>query len=462
MFLAILAVIAVCLLICRAFDSIELALLAGLLFPAFVQFRIYHDPLVGFGGFVPGVVLLNFTAMLLLDALLRPQARTLPLSFAYAIVFLLAVWSYEISIALAPIHGLIAWKRQGLRSKQFLISFLIVLVIALVSALLPRLGRSVAYAGTQVGSPGLFGRTLFLQLLGVAPFSFTWAAPAAVRDARPDLGIVAFFFAISRLVLWLAPRSSSGLPRGLILFGFLLFAAPGLPVAVSSKYQGELSLGLAYLPVFVSSLGAMVMGAGLLQACRKSEAASWALAGVIAIVASFAYAENAVVCRILAEAFSEPRSFESRALARGVLDRVPVEAGLVVGSQPRLDSLQPGWNWYDWNRPAFFTMHSAARPRFVVVESVAHMTGLIDEAATSQWWQSVNHSELWFFASSAEHKTAWSVQIERNSDGLYQTLGEARIYTEQQANSAVWEITPLVVPPGTDPNKVLVQVKNSQ
>ena len=116
--LVLLAIALTSLLVKRMFESIDLALGMAALLPMLIQLRAYHDPILAFGGFLAGVTILNVVSLLALEWAVR--SRQWAGFVVSALTYLLALWSYEVSYLLLPIHVLIAVRGRFATNSRFL------------------------------------------------------------------------------------------------------------------------------------------------------------------------------------------------------------------------------------------------------------------------------------------------------------------------------------------------------
>lgn len=450
--LVMLAALLMAVLVRRLFGSTELAILSTALLPVLLQFRAYHDPILGFGGFIPGVLILNVLSLLALEAAGRTgRGRYYVLS---GTAYVLALWSYELSYFIIPLHVLIAHRLGVLRRPAFLATVGVALCLGLVTTLYARHSGSADYAGTQVGELGArFWRTLVVQLAGALPFSYTWAASPETRAAVPS-PVAVMIFVVGYLVVFSTIRGVQiADARGVLVFAAVLLIGPAIPVAASAKYQRELHLGLAYLPVFASVLGLALAGATVLVRARLNSVAKGALALLAALAAAWTHAENSATCQRIAAAFDWPRGVATRALQRGLFSATESGAGVIVGGTLALDSIQPGWNWYAWDQPAFFRMHAENQPEWVLRDGLVRLRGGTEQRWTSDWWQGASTRPMYFLQYEATQRSgrAMMAPVERSDtlDGL-RTVGPTRLYLES-ANGA-WRLIELDLV-GSDPRQ---------
>ena len=271
------------------------AALAVVLGATWMQFRIYHDSMISFAGLMQLVTAL-VTASLWCFARYLDDGRRRDLVFAVALFFV-ACGTYEIAYALCLAHiGLAFAKRRGRAAFRAVAPFVgVASLFVLATLVLRRVDNAVA-VGYTVGSggPWIVLRTYAEQLISPLPAMSIVADPTITGD--PDRGElfasiwrgVAAAGAVAVLGVALARHRARWSPIVAVGAGFYL--APPMLLSFAGKYQTELSLGTAYLPVLMQVFGLAILvtaafGALLELATRRSRAM---VAGVIAAAAAFA------------------------------------------------------------------------------------------------------------------------------------------------------------------------------
>lgn len=453
-----LAVFALAALFVRRLEASRvLGLWAVALGAAFLQLRSYHDPVLGFGGQMQGIFALNLGAALCLDEALRRRSR----AFAAlgGALYLLALWSYELSFLLAPLLVLVALQHRE-RSALVVAPFVVALAVGVGTTAWALSHDAGAYQGTRVGGLEPVLRTLAMQLWGTVPLTD--------QRVRPTLSLtpwtvalvalyVAGFALLARLTRWESLRAS----RWAWAAAALLFIAPALPIAISAKYQQELRWGLAYLPTFVSRFGlSMLVVLAVVQLpWGQVRTRGFVLAVLAGITAGLQHAANAETCRAIAREAALPRSFEERALARGWMEGLPRPSGLIVTFTHDLERVQPGWAWYNWDHPAFYLQHAGVNPGWVLAQGLVRRADLSEAYLAPNDWETLDTRELWalHYELAAGGGFGWLAPVERTPDGALRPRGPVRIYAE---GLAALELAPsLVVTLPTDRPWARVEVE---
>jgi hypothetical protein len=134
-----------------------------------------------------------------------------------------------------------------------------------------------------------------------------------------------------------SPRVAQEPQLGLLLaVGLLLFVLPGVPIALSPKYQTIVKLGLGYLPVYLQYFGTALLGvAGLLWLMRTFPrrkslwGTSLLLANLSVALITFDTNRN-VVDTFNADAYLCQRRILEAAFQAGLCDRIPEGATLML------------------------------------------------------------------------------------------------------------------------------------
>lgn len=245
------------------------ALMGVTVVPLLFQFRLYHDPILSFAGFVPaffGLVLLSMWAFTV--NLKYSNKSALFISF---IAFNIALYMYEVALPLVLIFPLLAWSNIDSQSKWVALRktwpLLAAAAIALVLNIIARIMKEPGphgYTGTTLNLEWIpVVKTFIKQMVGAFPLSYRAFDPSGlfrqttIDYMAPD---VAILFVGSALTLWLLFRRLSFTPTtALCLIGGVIFLAPATLIAISKKYQGELELGLGYVPVYIQYFGLVII-----------------------------------------------------------------------------------------------------------------------------------------------------------------------------------------------------------
>ena len=359
---------------------------AMLSIPILIQFRGYQDPVTGFYSLMQVILLeLMLTAYFLLRYLRENRKKFLWFGL---LSFFCGLMTYEVCFPFILMIPVIAWfeTRDRKKTVQVCIPYGILFVGTLTAALIVRnrLIQGTPYSGIAFHFDVLkILKTYGLQLLAGLPLSYyfftrsiaimgnVYPAAEVFSDRAWDilchaeaadwllaLGIVSLFSLILKREKENQKDTSMRLLAGIGLSFWLL---PGMTIALSDRYQGQIVPGLGYLPVYLE-----YFGVGILALCLVREGyrrirsnslksvISLLIASGLAIGFVFNSQNNRSVIELLNRSFLYPRQASESALRNGLADFLPAEAQLV--------SLNPdNYLWEaNWDRkglyPEFYTV----------------------------------------------------------------------------------------------------------
>jgi len=335
--------------------ALVVVLAAGL-----VQFRWYHDPVLGYNGSVQwSVILLGLT---LLAWLRWDEGRGRGWLAAALAGWTACILFYDANLTfLAVVLAVVVARRPALpRAARAIAPFAAIAVLYVAAALLLRRTGSSAAAGYEAGvDPAALVETYLVTLLGALPASYAlWDPSGLMGDfTAAELLAGAWRGALVGVLVgalaWAAARRPGLLTRragvALLLVGAALWLAPSALVALAVKYQQELVPGQAYLTVLPQTLGVamlLALGAASLAAAagRRSRAAGAGVALLAAGAVGLAVgATGTANLRVVANEYPtlRTRALLNDALRAGLVDPLPYRA-TVVG-------LQRDLNWYPIN-----------------------------------------------------------------------------------------------------------------
>lgn len=282
------------------------ACLAGCLTLMLIQLRAYHDPILSFFGLLQWLMAGVLLSLLALDMYLaRRRGAWLALSI---LLYLGCLLLYEASYPLFLLHGLLIWRRRPeFRSWLRTVSpFVKVAVFCVFMSVLLRWLHPVDYsvrtdstAHYQMNlAPCPFVTTLLRQTSGALPLSYFLADPAGLFAPvkRPRALVhwigrwdVAAVMITALVICLLSLRRESETetegdehrPRPdwtlTTLLGLLLAFLPAVAIALTCRYQNEIDIGKAYVPVYLQYFG---IGLLLASAIQFLTTRGWPGAGV--------------------------------------------------------------------------------------------------------------------------------------------------------------------------------------
>ena len=402
--------------------NIRASLLAVLLVIVSLQFRVQYDGLFQFSLQQPSIMILLFlSAICFILGLRNNQWQYILMS---AILYLGVMLVYETMLLFWPLFALVILIERP--KGQWLYLFSSAVMPSLVALNLLRL-RQVA-TGTTDGytsnfSFGPLSQTFFKQSIGTLPLSYSSIRPPNFLLTFPsylDASSPKWWF-IALCIVIVAVNSLSHLPSlnqrtigCMALLGLLIWLAPALVVAQTTRWQGELALGNTYITSFQGVFGFSIL---LLAGCSyisthhlkmpKAIVSGLFMVVVLLVVlaGSSVLVNNSRVIDQYKPGYLWPRdSFES-SIEDGVFGKVP-EGSKVLAltgewwfnaplvswfGGPKLTSLDSPMNSTEWancvaspetcldRRGYSYVMNSYGRfpnePRVVMVGKIEKMTG---------------------------------------------------------------------------------------
>jgi hypothetical protein len=270
--------------------SRSLCLLSMLIAPLFFQIRMYHDPIVSFNLLMQVVFLFVISSMISFIYYLRNGEKKYLVSSLF--LYLLSLLTYEVTYPLFILYFLIIYTNSGNKgfnyslrlSAPFIFLSLLCISIPFISRIyfgVPLAGAPAYATATDPGEafksiyvPNLNLREYIIalakQTIAAFPLSYAYYAGLRQIDLRSYFSRIIIFIAslyfLSYLIISNAvvnelfvQRKSEFNAKLFSIFGLFLLILPGVLVALSPKYQYELSWGTGYLPVYISYFGLMII-----------------------------------------------------------------------------------------------------------------------------------------------------------------------------------------------------------
>lgn len=353
----------------RLTGSSRYGMLAALVVPLLFQFRYYHDPILGFRFLMQVLFLFLIGSLLCLDHYL--QNRKLGALGLSLLFYILGALTYEVMYVAFVVHALLVYYRTT-GPRRVLVASVRALPFALTAVAFVLLAVGLRkYFGVPVHAsaaapstpyrmnldPVLYLTTLAKQTVAALPLSYFLLGRyfQIVRAHISGLdwaGVVMLAFGCTALFYLLLsgsrPRRGeqavevhAGLrPFHLAGLGSLMAIFPGLLVALSPRYQSELTWGLGHLPVYVAAFGVglvVVAGfRGLAELYPRSKRffrlSVGSLAVVLGLVASVNYVSNSTVVAQLGHDYRHSREVLEEGLRHGLGSELPAGADVFVSS----------------------------------------------------------------------------------------------------------------------------------
>jgi membrane protease YdiL (CAAX protease family) len=239
-------------------------------------------------------------------------------------------------------------------------------------------GGSDSGAYTINKDPIAYVNTLILQSIAVLPMSYYLYDPMKIFEHDPIklLSQINLFLLLAGLlsfvcfVLTISGVQSDMLKKAHIsrniaflgIFGFSLFLLPSLLLSSSPKYQHELTMGIGYLPVYVSYFGISLMIVAFLILVsnlvsrfdnRQFKSVIIIFSLIFSLILTLNYINDSVVVEKVNQEWLYPRALMESGLRNGIFEQVP--PGSFLFAQ----------NSYLWDQPEFYIMYGGVKLRGV-------------------------------------------------------------------------------------------------
>lgn len=364
-----------------------------LVIPSFFQFRLYHDPILAFGGNMQFLFLFLIASLIFLKKYLSGNRQSY---LAISVVFYnLALYFYEVSFVMLPVYLLLVFETRRTFKEAFspvfpfLASFFIALALNLLTLFVWKDPASAGYAGTKMSLNLAIIPTFLIQTGATLPLSYYLGNPSKIFDhtlsellSRASLS----YFLITLVFTLLFLRLSKNLIkenirwRTLSLTGLIFFLAPPVLISISKKYQTELipfGFGMGYIFVYIQYYGLLMCLAGVFFFVFRSIPSGRVrkIIGVFVLVSlDFILLVNlennaVIVDKSNIDLFYRRQALEE-ALENNILRELPENSKLLIVDKytydpypARVVSHLKGWasTGYEWKSNALVYMHSGRR-----------------------------------------------------------------------------------------------------
>jgi len=345
----------------RFTGSFNLAMASMLLIPIFFQIRNYHDPITSYNLLLQQMCFLLFASLIFFHAFLAK--KKLSTFLASAICYLSALLTYEIGFSFLIFFFILAWHHhKNLIASLKTTAPLVFLTIAVLAVnMYARMQFPAHYSGVKANLKveALF-TAFFEQLCGALPLSYysQVKGPVLAFLAASDVGYALILFS---LCLYFLKKTGDEKiePTCLIISGFALWVLPACVIALSEKYQNELTFGTAYLPVYLQYFGLLMLLMGVFSAVY-AHINSFRVKNLIAVLVSFmaaaigliTMAHNKAIVEEMNLSWKYPREVLGLALKKGLAAEIPTDSIIWVSAQG------PHPAWYLFANKDFFYQYS--------------------------------------------------------------------------------------------------------
>jgi hypothetical protein len=372
-----------------------LSSLLMLVIPSFFQFRLYHDPILSFGGQIQIFFLFQLLSLILLQKYLDGN------KYSYLIISVVfynfCLYSYEVSFVLLPAYLLLIFEaaRNGRKSvvtaSPFLISILIAGALNALAVFVWKDPSSAGYAGTKMNINISILKTFLIQICAALPLSYYFGNPSNIFDhnilevlsrVRPLYWLITAFFTIAYLHLSRKFNYSKIKWRTFTLMGIVFLLTPAFLISLSDKYQGELiryGFGMGYIPVYIQYYGLLMILAGCLVFLLRSisrgtgrKVIGFVVLAALDFILLVNLQNNAIVVdKANIDLFYRRQALEE-ALKNNILQGVPENSRILIVDEYSYDPYPKGtisdlreWaaNGYNWKTRALVYLHSGRRMR---------------------------------------------------------------------------------------------------
>jgi hypothetical protein len=331
-------------------DNIYIAALAILILGGCLQFRVQYDPMLQFSIQQPSLMALFFGSLIVfLKGIRRGSYILITIS---ALMYVFVLLTYETTVLFWPIFPLLLLTNKS--SKKLFYSALTAIgpLVVVVNLLYLRSKVVTPAAGyTSSFEISSLSQTFYKQFIGAVPLSYSQLHPPGFIVGFPK------FINFSSTTWWLVmviitlslfillprlPIVKRNIRIGLFVMGMIMWVAPSFMVAQTVRWQGELVLGNAYIPVFQQYFGFVLVLLSLLLWCRALDISlgryfkvGWRLilAGFLLVASSSVLANNGRAVAQYNPGYLWPRETFERSIAAGVFSQVPAGTRLITMQQ---------------------------------------------------------------------------------------------------------------------------------
>jgi hypothetical protein len=432
--------------------TMSLLAISGL--PLFFQFRLYHDPILSFGWGQGMIFIYTFASLIFLVRYLKTGKKLfLILSASFYLVDLM---TSEMTYVFFIFHFLIIYFVSGKKNLTNIIKvgslfFLSVIVISGISIYLRHTFQQ-GYEGTRIGFDIVsYFMTLLRQCFAAVPFSYFIIDPHNIFVNKftflkgniflPLVSLVIGYFILFAIIL--NGTKKEGVPVAkkniilIFLLGMLIIVLPGGTVSLSSKYQREIIWGIGYLPVYISYFGLSLVVSTLIYLAIHNIANNYQkltitacamLAIIFGIMGTLNYNNNMITVAKANDSFLYPRTIIEEGIKNGLFQTVSSDSYLIVENDYDLNAVQGGWNFYRWDRPAFYRMHSGIHFKDVLSKGRFLNEEFLSKFAASKY--STGESVTF---TKADNVYFLNYSSHSNSEG-YAILGKIQNYSGNNDN----------------------------
>ncbi len=369
----------------RMTKSAYVSILSMLIMPVLFQIRDYHDPILSFSMLLQIVFFYLIVSLITFTYYLENRKKIYLVISSF--FYILGMLTYEITYLFFPLFIITAYFYEGnsnLRKSikksvpyiAIALTFIFILIAWRAFINVPVSGGSDSGAYTINTDPVAYVNTLIFQSIAALPMSYYLFDPMVIFEHDPVkllsqtnpflllaglLSFVCFVLTISGVQNDLLKRAHISRNIAFLgIFGFSLFLLPGMLLSASPKYQHELTMGIGYLPVFVSYFGVsliivafLILVSDLVSRFDKRLFVSVIIifSLVFSLIVTLNYINNSVVVETVNQEWLYPRALMESGLHNGIFNQVPPGSFLLAQ------------NSYRWDQPEFYIMYGGVKLR---------------------------------------------------------------------------------------------------
>ncbi|WP_068779043.1 LamG-like jellyroll fold domain-containing protein [Paenibacillus sp. GM2] len=383
--------------------STFLGLTAMYLPACFFQFRIPHDPILGFHWLLELVFSLTLLSLISLLFYLRSTKNNKIYYYSMSVAFyLISTLIYEITYLFIILHLLIIflYSKENLQKKiKLLLPYVVVVLVMGITSLVLRINAGIG--GLNELNEGAYNPSFvvkdyivlfFKQIIAAFPLSYISFNPSSLvyiqsihstKFIISGLLIILLNLLFNKFVMTVkSEQVSREVNKVLIVFGSAFLILPNLLVSFSPKYQTEVNWGNGYLPVYISYFGLIMLCLPLILRMFNSfngklnRGVSIIFFLMCSTLGSINYLNNSVVVDELNRTYLYPRELVLDAVKNGLFSEINSSSKLIVGKANL------------WDTTAFYNLYSPNK-----IMSVTSMDSYTNQALPDQYFLNYGYYE---------------------------------------------------------------------
>jgi len=327
--------------------SRRLSYICGFMVPLLFQFRMWHDPIIGFTFLIPMLSMFLFASLLVLTKYLENnQAKTISL---FIFLHVISLCTYELSYIFIVFYILIVLFSPSKKNwgKPIILS-IFTTIAHFFLILLFREADSSTYPGSNINFDfEMIFSSFLIQVASAFPLSWKIASGPAHESLSKIIYSVLIIFAIFsffiasqfyKIKYELTKINSS---NKLLIFSLALLLLPAVPVALTG-HQAELvnaGYGYGYIVVFMQYFGAVALFLIIVNYLKKISSYIFLpmhkltyLTLVFFIIFSVGYftrLENSFVAEEVNKFYKYPRDLLDKSIDSGILNHLSADSLLI-------------------------------------------------------------------------------------------------------------------------------------